>query len=486
MSAGRRALRNVAARSGGDIVGKVLTFVLLAVLARQAGVEGLGTYLLALALAQVAMLPIEVGLDRLLVRRVAKRRADADDLFFNTLALKGVIAVPVLGTTFALLAVFGADDAAVVVLACVGALLESVTRSVGRLFTAHERGGDFAVVLVLQRALAATLGVAALLVLDGGPVHVAAAYAAGTGVAALASLAHVARRIGLPARRVTPSRWREQLRASMPFAIGDGLGLLLFRLDTLLLGALATTAAVGVYGAAYRLFDATLFLTYALSGAFLPMFTYLGRDTEPRVEEAFAGACKAGLAVLVPVAVGLAAAAGPITTTVFGDDLGDAATALAILAPAIPLLSLYTLSGALVSSRTRPQVLIPLNAGVVALNLALNLVLIPPYGPTGAAIAMLAATTAGAAAGLRQALGVLGPVSLVRLAGGPAVAGAAALGLALLLPLPAMLATAAGLLVYGPVLVLIERRLAPGDVAFLAEVLRRRTTGGGRATVTTA
>ena len=63
--------------------------------------------------------------------------------------------------------------------------------------------------------------------------------------------------------------------------------MMLFRLDTVILSLMATLAAVGRYGAAYRLLEASLFITYALMGAFVPMYTYLDEDSEPTVGGAF-------------------------------------------------------------------------------------------------------------------------------------------------------------------------------------------------------
>ena len=57
----------------------------------------------------------------------------------------------------------------------------------------------------------------------------------------------------------------------------------LARLDTLLLSFIATQAVVGLDGAAYRLLEATLFISVALQGAFSAMFTYLDERSDPPI-----------------------------------------------------------------------------------------------------------------------------------------------------------------------------------------------------------
>ena len=91
------------------------------------------------------------------------------------------------------------------------------------------------------------------------------------------------------------------MTTSAPFAVQDVFGALLFRLDAVILSLMATEAAVGRYGAAYRLLESTLFISWALNGAFVAMYAYLGRDTEPTVGAVFQRSVKAALVLLVPV-----------------------------------------------------------------------------------------------------------------------------------------------------------------------------------------
>ena len=106
-------------------------------------------------------------------------------------------------------------------------------------------------------------------------------------------------------------------------------------------------------------------------------------------------------------------------------------------------------------------------AGVAAVNVVLNLVLIPPLGVVGAALATLVAEGLILAWGWREVTRALGPLAL-----GPsalvAAGGVAAMTLALLplraAPLPLSLAT--GALVYAAAILALDRQL-PGQLRAL-------------------
>ena len=77
--AGARAVRNTVVRATSDIAGKVLSFILFAALARSLDQTAVGIYFFGLAFVQLAAVPVDLGLDRLLLRRVSEDRRAADD-----------------------------------------------------------------------------------------------------------------------------------------------------------------------------------------------------------------------------------------------------------------------------------------------------------------------------------------------------------------------------------------------------------------------
>ena len=479
-TAGQRAIANTALRATGEIIGKLASLVLFAVMARELGATGLGKFVFGLAFLQIAMVPVEFGFDRYLLRRVAKDRASVNELFFDVLSLKLVLTVPLLALVTVVLLVAGYDDQTreVVWLLAIGFVLDALANTIHSLFLALERGGLLASVVIVQRLAAAAMGLA-VLAAGYGVVAVAATYSAGAAIGLAMAATLLIRRIGLPRRSVTVRGWRRLTAVSLPFGLQDVFTVILFKVDAVILSLMATEAAVGRYGGAYRLLEATFFITFALTGAFAPMYTYLDRDSEPTVQAAFERSLKLALAGLVPIAAVFGLLAEPVSRLFFGAGLEDAADPLRFLAPVIFLTGIVTLASSLIVSRRNPMVMVWATAAVVVLNVTLNIVLIPVWEETGAAVAMLVSEVA--------FLFVVGPIAAEAAGGvrwlptitGPLLAGAAMVPLLILLNGVPLAAVAVAVAAYAVALTIIERLVAPADVALAMRMARRWLPSSG-------
>ncbi len=472
--AGRRALRNTGVRAVAEVVGKLSTFLLFAVLAREVGQEGIGAFVFAFAFLGLGMVPIALGCDSYMLREVARDRVAADRLFFNVIALKLAMSVPVLVLCFAGVILLGYEGRTrdVVFALSAGLLLDLLGKSLNGMFNATERSDLLAKSLVIQRVSTAALGIAALAA-GYGVVTVAALYSVGSALGYTVAVSSLRRHVGIPQRTIDPRGWRRLVATSFPFAIQDVFTAMLFKLDAVILSLIATQAAVGRYGAAYRLLESTMFIGWALNGAFVAMFAYLGRDSDPTIGSIFQRSVKFALVALVPVAVIMGVLAEPIVRIAFGSDFEAAAGALRLLAPVVVGLCLVTLCSSLIVTRRSPQTMIRITAPIVAVNVALNLALIPSLEDRGAALAMLVTEALFVAVAIRVAADEVGGLPWASMVGAPLLAGAAmAVPTVLLAGLP-VAAAAAGLLVYGIAFVLLERAISPGDLSFIAATFRR-------------
>ncbi len=477
--AGDRVAKNTVLRAVGEILGKLASLLLFAVLARKVGVADVGAFVFAFAWVQVAMMPIGLGFERYILRAIAVDRSKVDDLFFNVLYLKVLRSLPIAALSFVAIGLLGYDAqtrTAVYVLT-LGLLLDSMARTLFAVFNAFERGSLIAATVVVQRYLAAGLGLGAL-ALGGGVVSVCVTFTVGTGIGLAWGFVLMRRSIGVP-RFGLSAEARQTLRhMSRGYGVQDVLGVLLARLDAVMLSLLASQAAVGRYGAAYRLLESTFFVTSAVNGAFAAMFAYLGRDTEPAVGAVFARSIKLSLSALVPCAVAFAVVAEPLSRLFFGAQLAEAAGPLRLLAPAVVMLGLVTLSSSLLLGRREPALLVRITAVALGVNIALNLALIPFWSDRGAAVAMGGSATLFAAVLLVYAIREVGVVRLWALWAGPLLAGAAMAAVMLPLSGSLLLAVPVGGAVYFAVLFAVERALNPVDLAFVLSMVRRKVRPG--------
>ena len=473
--AARRVARNTSARAAAELVGKFASLALIAVLAREEGPAAVGVLVFALAWAELSMAPVEMGFDRLLLRLVARDRDALERSFFNVIALKLARALLVIPVSAALVWVFvdDGDTIAAVGLLTFAFLLDTLSYTVFTTFNAVERGDLVGLALAAQRLTAAAIGVTAL-ALGYDVVVVAGAYLFGSIAGFGVGMGLLARAVGMP-RRVLPSDARHELRVrSRPFAGQELLSIGLSRVDVLLLSAIASQTVVGYYGAAYRLLEATLFIPTALQGAFVAMYTYLTHGSDPTIRAAFQRSIKLLLVLLVPCAVAFLVLPEPLLELLFGDDFGAADGALRVLGPTVVLLGVVLLAQSLMSSRLAPRRLVVYYAIALAVNVVACFALIPSLDATGAAVAMLLAELVLAVLTVRASLAEVGGIDVAATFGGPLAGGIAMAAVLLALQSLLIPALIAGSLVYGVVLLAVDRRLAPADVGFLATAARRR------------
>ena len=127
------------------------------------------------------------------------------------------------------------------------------------------------------------------------------------------------------------------MRAALPIGLAGVFAVVLFRVDTAMLAVFESKDVVGEYGAAYRLLETTLFLSWSVGAAVYPVYSRLSPSSEPRVGFVFERSLKLVVALTLPLAAGALVLADPLIQALFGAGYDDAATALQLLAPAIAL-----------------------------------------------------------------------------------------------------------------------------------------------------
>jgi O-antigen/teichoic acid export membrane protein len=230
-----------------------------------------------------------------------------------------------------------------------------------------------------------------------------------------------------------------------------------------MLGALGRTREVGWYGAAYVFLLGVVLVIGALRNAYFPSLSRsLQGEGLARVRLLRQyGRLTAGLAL--PLAIAGPLAAGPLVRLLYGEEFAPAAAALRILllTGSVMCFSSYFGSELLATGANRASLLAV--ASGAAVNLLLNVALIPPFSQNGAAVATLVAeATVCTILWWRTRGRGLSVLPHAASAAVPAVMGGATLVVALLL-LPGYGALfAAGVAYLGAVVVWEQRRRPQG------------------------
>lgn len=470
----RRVARNAAVRSVGEIIGKVATVAVFVAIARKLGPTGFGDITFALALTGQLLVVSQFGTDQVLVREVAREPGLLGSFMGNVLALKIIAAVPALLITAAVME-FGnySNDARLATyLIALSVAIDTLENTWNAAFQAHERLEFVSALVVLQRLVTGGL-VLGVLAAGAGIVPVSGMFLVGS-VATILLAMRLLRFVVLPTWSVQRSRLLPLLRAGIPIGLLLLFLTLLLRVDMVLLSFLSGNHEVGIYGAAYRLFESTMFLSWSFGGAIFPWLSR--KQVESRAE--LARGYEIGLAVmlylLTPIGLGFTLLARQIIHLFYGTTYNAAITPLRLLGIVVISFGINAYTSSALTAHDRPGLMHRLVLFTLVQNIGMNVALIPPYGATGAALAAAVSGLLLGTLSIWQAARALGRIRLTRIFLGPAV-GAAVMAPAVVLVHNSLVA---GILLGGTAylagLLLVERMFFPDEFARLLTFARIR------------
>jgi O-antigen/teichoic acid export membrane protein len=474
MARARTIALNTGVTAAADVLGKVASLGFYAVMARELAQSGFGAYTFALSLAQLLTVFAGFGIDNLIARTVARDRSTAPGLVSEALTVKvtfGLVGV-IAAVAVSMLGDYSSQERIAVAILSVAA----VTELCGKTFSAAFLGMDdlrpSAAGTVIQRYMTAGVGIAVMLA-GGGVVAVSGVYL----WAALVATGYLAMRLirsGVrPSGGANYDRAMRLVRTSFALGVTVIFNTALFRIDTVMLSLFKGNVPVGYYGAAYRLLESTLFISYGFVSALLPTLSRLSRETTPTIAEAAALGFKVIVTMLLPLGAVFVALAEPIVHIAFGKSFDPAVPAVRLLGGAVALYGVSYLAYYVLVAQHRQRVLPIVTAAVLAFNVLANLVAIPLWSLRGAAINTSLSEALLAAGFLFYVLRITGPLPLTRMLVGP-VAGCAAIFAVTAILSPGIVALIVAPAVGALVILAVERHFFPADLANLLNVVRRR------------
>ena len=384
-SAGRTVVRDASVGVGVMLGarGLILAFqlIVLAVLARRLGPSAFGTVQLAVAVFTYVGFATDLGLATVATRNAASGAIET--LEGDLTGVRLVLGAAALAVVFLVLAVapIPPDERALVIVLAIGTASGVV--NFRWLAQGRERFRRLATIDVVAAAL--QLGAAVLLVRDPGDLA-----AAGLVFILPALVSTILLLFQPDVRTLIRPRVRHSGRRLLLVAIPLGASAIAIQLynnaDSILLGVFRSVDEVGWYGAAYRVVNASLAVPLAAYAVILPMLARLLAQDAAEVARLLTLSSRALLAFALPCAFGLTLTAGVVTTTLFGPAFAPAATPLAILAWVCVTVSSNAPFGALMLARGRDRAYLKVTGTGSALNVLANLLVIPHFGMTGAAV----------------------------------------------------------------------------------------------------
>ena len=472
----RLVAKNAAVRAAADLIGKVATLAWTVIAVRALTQQDFGAFSYALALMLLVSSFPAWGFDPVLIRRGSVAPDLLTRLHTEAIAWQTLLAVPVF-VLVGLLATASRPSAeatavlAIVLLAGVPELWSDTARAAA---SARQEPAGVAVALILQRLTTAVFIVGA--VWGGlGVLGAACGFLAGTLVGWTAHVAAL-RRMDIHVR-LSALSWpgmREMLREARLLGLSAVVLVVLFRVDAVLLEAFKGDEAVATYAVAYRLLETVLFVAWAIRQAVLPVMST--SSTGVRVRVGYERGMAAAAFVYLPFAAVCLIEAEQVLDLLFGSMYAaESAPMLRWLALAPMVFTGAFLGFSVLVASKRSGVLLAAALVSTAVNIVLNLLLIPPLSGVGAAIATTVSYGVLVGIVLATIRGTVGRIRVLRPLAEAAVASALFAGLLLVMHLPLVFELAIGAVGYLGAWVILVRQFAPEQLG----VLRSLVPGAG-------
>ena len=384
----RRIVSNTLISLFGQFVTWTSTLLLTIAYGRFLGDAKFGELYFAISFVSLVGFPIELGFNQQLTRDVAEKPEKAHDYLWNTLLLKVVLWAPLyaLINFLAWILKYSVEQRSIVMICGITLLSGSIVTTFAALHYAFQRSLYPAVGLIIEKAFGSIIGF--LLLKYGASVQVMACVLLGSSLLDAFWVGFWFFR--LTGRRIVISYFliRKLIITSIPFVIYGVLGVIYYRIDTVMLSLMTNDAVVGWYGAGYRLFDTLLFIpSLILNAVMYPVFSKLSATSRPALKLAIEKCMNLLLICSIPIATLMIVAAPKIIEILYHrPEFGNAVPVVQALAPGLVFLYINTLFSSIIVSTKGERKIPIMAAAALVFNLSLNFFLIPLYRQVGAAL----------------------------------------------------------------------------------------------------
>ncbi len=377
---GSRALRNTVIVLTAKVVARLIALVTVLYIIHYLPADRYGSFTTLVNYTAIVSVLLDLGFNTLFVREGARHHDEIQRYLRNVISLRLLMSVVSLVLLAVLLTLNRLGDF------LVPAFLLMVLTSYSSLL----RSGLYAVQQLGYEAIAVGLESAVLLVLViiGIKAHQGVAYFVWA-YAAQYAFSCVYFSVVLVVKRIAVIGWRFEiplLRAwfwkGLPFALTFVLTILYFRIDQPLIYALRSHTEAGWYGAAYKPVEALLFIPMTFLSVVFPVLSIYHRERREELLDAVSRFYKALLLIGWPIGVGMFVLAHPLITVL--QLYPKSEEAFRVLAIALPLAFVNNAFIGALNASDRQSSFTWAAGWSLAVNVGLNLILIPTIGFVGA------------------------------------------------------------------------------------------------------
>jgi len=391
------ATRNALKLGGSLFITWGVAIAMRLLLPRYLGPDRFGALSSADAFATTFFVALGLGVNVYVRKRVSVETSHASDFIGGTFVLRVALSAAIFAVMALVMGWSGQPAAvrAVVYLFALAQFFVHTNATLSALLHARGTVGGMSVLAVATKVGWAA-GVALAVATGAGLWGFALAFLLPEAIESLALFALARRDAGL-LFRVDTGATRATLLFSLPYFLNDFATSAYGKLDLALLAALGGPREAGWYAAASAIAGLTLLATPLIGWVLMPLLARAAARSEDELFARIRSSTSLILGVAIPAALLVCLGADLCVSVVFGEAFAPAALALRILAVTFVVTYVAIVQAISLLMLDHPWTLTGISVAGLAVNVGLNLLLIPPSlrhlgaggGGAGCALAML-------------------------------------------------------------------------------------------------
>lgn len=394
MNIASRVLKNFLSLSAAVFVHSAVAVISTVYLARVLGPEGFGRINFAFAFVQFFLILSAMGLDTVGVREVARNKDKVKHYVGNIISLKLLFAFGFFLILLAAIPFMGRPLETSRLVILYGFVLFPSALFFEWTWQGLERMGNIGVSKVIRQGLYLLL--IFILVKNREDINLVPAIFLGVNILYAITLYGIFRKdYGGVKLLFNQKDYKVLLKDSVPIGITLLMGVMIYSMNTVFLNFFRSDSEVGYYNAAFQVISFMLMLICVLFDALFPTLSSLYQTSKDKMEKLLNLSGKVLMIITLPVAVGGTILASRLMNLLYGNKYEEGVGGLQILIWVLVVVALNTVYARSFIAANMQNFHLKVVTLQTSTILILGLILIPPFGVMGAAIATLSAETVG-------------------------------------------------------------------------------------------
>ena len=381
----RKIAYNVAVSSISKILSTILALVSIGLITRYLGVSGFGDYATVLAFSAFFSAIADFGLYSTATREISRPNADEAKIIGNIFSLRIIISLVVflLSPLFFCFLPYSVEVKEAIFLIAASFLFSSSYQVLNGIFQKNLAMDRVAIVELIGKIIQVGMIFSAIK-LHLGFLWIIASILFNM-LFSFSAVYVLSKKYVSFKPQFDFGYWKVFIKESYPLGIAAFIGFVYFKIDTILLSIMKTSAEVGIYNAAYKVIENITFFPGMMAGLVFPIMSQNIFTDNARFKDISDKTYKIFWIFVVALIVGTLFLSSGIVRLIGGAGFSDAAVVLRILIFALAAIFFSNFSNSILIVGNKQKKLMIIMCLAAAFNIVANLAFIPKYSYLAAA-----------------------------------------------------------------------------------------------------